>query len=631
LEQLGGAFPNYPTPIAELIKRSKNLLGMTLSPEHPDQLLRLPDASFRLKRRGESTSGGALFRQLLRQHIESNPPVNPLTAFVFATESLHMSDYPDEPKYSIMQDRIRMFMNECGEPLPPFSFNTLQQFTSVLMMDFENMGELLESAIQAESISASSASHFHSSSNAENLCMMMQMFVGLVSLHLRAYKNEPQDLGEVCENNAGNMVSQLVSALQFPSPEDGILDCLQQWFNRDLTDELRVAVKERFQFMWMTVKDSPHLDEFLVLLKDVPGDGVSYRGCICMPFVCVFNTLLENKVVQVDEGEHGDVLRDALLKFECAFREAQDFWRTESFPHSNEEMVESQPIEVEESELLEYANRATVQQVAELLLAQEEEDEMPLYRRFWNHMNFKVSNWNHLRLQLLSMMQDQAALDAFSCWEQQFNHSLHVWVRITAYIARSLYTHATATIPGALGQLVDLSNQERPDKLYCALELLSIQVPLDCIHMNEYYDGYTVMVTEAQKERILEIHKLRRQNFHVTKAMAMAVYQQVERRYGSHSTESTTMNSLTNAVMRPIPGYHFCAPPKIFEAMRLLDIVIGQWEFNGFDGYIVSGDAGTIDLLERTVECSEYAQQSTRTSNPQRGTTLTAPSRRRQV
>jgi len=228
-------------------------------------------------------------------------------------------------------------------------------------------------------------------------------------------------------------------------------------------------------------------------------------------------------------------------------------------------------------------------------------------------------------------MPDQAALDAFSAWEQQFNQSLHVWVRITGYIARSMYTHATATIPNALEQLVGLSNQERPDKLHRALELLNIQVPLDCIHMNEYYDGYTAMVTESQKERILDIHKLRRQNFHVTQRMAMVVYQQVERRYGSRSTESTTMNSLSNARMCPIAGYHFQAPPKIFEAMRLLDIVISQWEFNGFQGYIVSGDASTIDLLERTVECSEHEQQATRTSNPQRGSMLAAPRRRRQV
>jgi len=420
----------------------------------------------------------------------------------------------------------------------------------------------------------------------------------------------------------------LVSVLQFPGPEDGILDCLQRWFPSNLTDKLRLAVKERFHSMWMTVKDSPHLDEFLVLLKDVPGDGVSYRGCICLPFVCFFNTLMEEKIIQVDKGEHGDVLRDALLNFECAFREAQQFFQAEVFPHSNAEMVECQPIEFEEAELLEYANRGTVQQVAELLLAQEE-NEMPLYKRFWNHRNFHVSNRNQLKLQLLSMMRDQAALDAFSCWEQQFNHALHVWVRITAYIARSLYTHVTATVSGALEQLVCLSNQERPDKLHRALELLDIQVPLDCIHMNEYYDGYTVMVTESQKEKILQIHKLRRQNFHVTQQMARVVYQQVERRYGSHSTENTTMNNLSNATMRPIPGHHFQAPPKIFEAMRLLDIVIRQWEFNGFNGYIVCGDAGTIDLLERTVECSEHEQQTTRTSDPQRQETLAAPKRRR--
>merc|ERR1712137_304662 len=111
------------------------------------------------------------------------------------------------------------------------------------------------------------------------------------------------------------------------------------------------------------------------------------------------------------------------------------------------------------------------------------------------------------------------------------------------------YTHVTATVSGALEALSVLSNQERPDKLSCALGLLGIPVPLNCIQMSEYYDGYTIRVTESQKAEILEIHQLRRQNFHITQKMAKHIYQEVERRYCARSEQSTNMNSFSNTDM----------------------------------------------------------------------------------
>merc|ERR1719215_441341 len=52
----------------------------------------------------------------------------------------------------------------------------------------------------------------------------------------------------------------------------------------DLTPEVKTKVLNRFTAFWATVKDSPHFDEFFVLLTDLPGVVVSFHGCISVHF-----------------------------------------------------------------------------------------------------------------------------------------------------------------------------------------------------------------------------------------------------------------------------------------------------------------------------------------------------------
>merc|ERR1719276_76178 len=74
------------------------------------------------------------------------------------------------------------------------------------------------------------------------------------------------------------------------------------------------------------------------------------------------------------------------------------------------------------------------------------------------------------------------------------------------------------------------------------------------------------------------------------------------------------MNALTNQTMSVVddprrPGVRYTAPKKIFKACVLLDVVIPRWQFNNFDGYIMSSDnAEDIDALERTADWSREQQ-----------------------
>merc|ERR1719313_1784654 len=70
-----------------------------------------------------------------------------------------------------------------------------------------------------------------------------------------------------------------------------------------------------------------------------------------------------------------------------------------------------------------------------------------------------------------------------------------------------------------------------------------------------------------------------------------------------------------NQSMSPIPhpngsGTMLRVPQKIFKTCLLLDIVIPRWDFNQFNGYIVSSDnPEDIDALERTADWSRQQRE----------------------
>lgn len=156
-----------------------------------------------------------------------------------------------------------------------------------------------------------------------------------------------------------------------------------------------------------------------------------------------------------------------------------------------------------------------------------------------------------------------------------------------------------------------LSNEVRPEKLHRALQMCGIEIPMESITMSAVYDGYTVNASQATKDRVHEIHEEFRRRFHLTQPMAIALYQEVRRRYGENSVQYREMNEKNNQGMRRVehpwlPGSYISAPPKIFHCVVLLDVVIPQWEFNGYDGYLISAqDPGVIDQLERVADWSQ--------------------------
>ena len=215
-------------------------------------------------------------------------------------------------------------------------------------------------------------------------------------------------------------------------------------------------------------------------------------------------------------------------------------------------------------------------------------------------------DWGDIKNHMLALMPDQETLDAFA----QHVGGVEVWFRITGFVARSLYTEVTVTIPQGSALLANLSNGERPDKLQCAMRLLGVDVDQDHISMSQAFDGYTVCMSHQHRDAILAVHKLRRRNFHLTTDIAVLLYEECGRRMGTDSQEYLEMmghdNQALSTVQHPSGnGTTLRVPMKIFKTCLLLDIVIPRWDFNNMSGYIVSSDdPQDIDALERTAEWS---------------------------
>jgi len=630
MRTLVGSYPIFPEACCSMIAQCSNLASMVLCPQHPDNVLRMPGVAFSLQRPTHEEYGRAAFRDALFATFQHCSAPNPLERFVFDS-SLSPDERPTQAKFATLQERLKRFLEGHGRTDVGFQCESLQQLTELALIQFDSMGEVLEWVSQLEDLSAPEVSLFCGVEDPFTMSIMVQFFIGLANLHLNLYCGENQNWGRMCDSRCRDPVFMVAikSCIESSHPERSLVDfILTSLVSKGISvpEDIKKQIQDRFRVNWVTVKDSPHLDEFMLLFKDIPAMaptmasvpvGVCHQGCICVSFADFM-------------ARGGFDPSGTMAAIQETFTDLQQTGG-ESLRHANAEQVRElgeNYLELTEQELREEIDVRQPKDVAELLLAKEFPSMDPLYVRFLDSSRHRepLKDWSKVKRCMLSMMPDQEALDTFSKYEE----SSHLWFRITSYIARSLYTEASSTVSGALNQLNSLSNEERPLKLQRALQLLGIPLEEDNIQMSEFYDGYTVHVSLAQCETIRGIHTRQRQSFHLTQEMARTIYEQVGRRFGVNSRENSEMNSLNNWTMSEVPNPRhrrgrILAPPKMFRALSLLGIVIPRWEFNHYNGYIVRADAEVLDNLERELERASQEAQARQRGSAQ---TMSVPMRR---
>jgi hypothetical protein len=406
--------------------------------------------------------------------------------------------------------------------------------------------------------------------------------------------------------NDGARAIEVFHCLFEAEPETALLNYLASTLLMDLSPEVRAKVVSRFNAMWSTVKDAPHFDEFMLLFADLPGNGLSFHGCISIHFGAFLEST--DAATGVDAEQ-----RAVIIASKNVFRSVE-----RPLPPSSG-VVAQEHLLVSTTQLTEILIQAEVCKAAELLLSKNLDEtgaKVPLYKTFIRDgtLSCRMKDWAAIRSRMLSLMPDDQALSEFS----SFVGGAMVWFRITSYIARSLYKRTSQEGNAQQLQRLDqLDNTVRPDKLQYALQLLNIHLDQERIEMSEHYDGYTVHTTAEQMAQVMRVHEDQRRNFHLTMDVAGLLYKEVGRRFGPNSEEYREMQSHHNQTMLPVPdprtpGSTIQVPKKIFKACMLLDIFIPTWRFNDCSGYFVSADdPASIDALERTAEWSRQQEGTT--------------------
>lgn len=612
--QLQGAFPSFPSALAQSIQDSANIFTIVLSPKTPDSYLRFPAPSFELRRKPQLGGVSCSFRLALAEKLEARIPASrhrsPLAAAVFSGDTLRQESTVNSQSYLLMVERVVDFFAERGEQLPSLSFQTLDSLQNIMGITFDTMEETFDTFVSAESIVEPERSFFHTSTNQEHINIMVQAFLAIASIHLKAHCGYNRNFGQVCDDNALSCAERIHTLLFESDPEDCLLSWLTQLLERPLPPTVQKKVKERFNAFWLTVKDAPHYDEFLLLLHDIEGTGVYYQGCIGMH--------IGDCLAGVDDLPNTD--KELVISAASMLERPSE---RRGILHNNNPFVEGSTISVRIQDLHEIiadSARSSSWQVAELLLMKLDENrntvDACLYELLIRESSFWLagrSDWHDIQTHMLALMPDQDSLDTFA---QRMGH-VNVWLRITTFVARSLYTEVTTSVPQGAEQLSGLSNSVTPSKLKTTLLLLGVDVPEEQISMSSRYDGYTVSLSQANRKIIMDIHERRRRNFHLSQESARLLYEECKRRIGANSPEYIDAMRYDNQTLSQVAhpadrSRTLRVPLKIFKTCLLLDIVIPYWEFNRFDGYLVSSDtASDIDFLEQTALWSRQQREMT--------------------
>lgn len=613
---LAGSCPRYPASIARAIAESGNIHTILLSPRTPDSYLRFPSPAFSLARRPNIPTFRSMLDLELRRGLPAARRSSELYQAVFGVGELSVESPPSEEGFRAVHARIASFFESRGVRRPPFTYETLEALGGLLLISFDSLGELYEAIINAESIEEPVSSLFQTTTEREKVNIMAQAFIALICVHLRTV-GYALDFGVLCDEHPSQFAQVVYPILLTEAPEDNLISFVEDEIGLPISHEARDRIKLRFTSFWKTVCDAPHYDEFLVYLEEAGGTGLIHQGCMGIHFGRLLGF--------VEDAAAGVVENDEITEAYAAFAYPTGGL---ALTHSNPRVSHSMSVDLARLYSL-IANTPSPHRIAELLLMTFRRDgsdaDKPLYTLLLSSESSVVTrgDWWDIKTRLLALMPDQESLDAFAL----HMGTVEVWFRISGYIARSIYTQVTDTISGSASQLEGLNNEDAPDKLMKALELLDITVSRECVCMSQVYDGYTVLASERDVLKIKSIHEERRSNFHLTIEIAIAIYRECAHRFGENSPGYLDMMSHNNCALSPVPHPHsnshmLYVPLKIYKACLMLGVIIPRWTFYGYNGYIVTaGNPESIDTLEQIAQSSEGAHSVGRSSPPSRRAT----------
>lgn len=589
LNSLRGGFPTYPEPVnAVLRKPESNLYAMHLRPTHQDGFLRTQNPVFTMNRTSPS---GTFYHALMGLSVARINATTHKDRFINRVKQ----SFPDltfpmnaNQGFTEISKRLSQIYHEMFPTAPDLNFLFDEATKQILGYDdnatIDSLPEfqgLIDNRARVEDTNFPMESSFfelHVPVVQEKLSIMTQFFMGEINIFARANGLSSANFGQVLDGNhrlAQSLAQCVKNALEQGHPvESSVCDFVNAHYkefslSRILTNPEKERVSTQFNLHYQSVKESMHMDEFMVMDPDHAARGhiVTHQGSLCFDF--------SELAPDIDRAKREIPNTPAIV------------------PNRSGEAVGS--IEVDEDALKASLIGAILNDKfseARKILSRMEDGRClfeELGRDFFSQFdgNFKAQE---LLLQVRRGITDAAISNRFN----QIVRGQDAQLVLTPEMARTLYVTVAATKPLDPKRTLKYSTNE---DILALLGDLGITGNLT-ITPNYNND----MVIDATTDIIRNIsgivnNPLYQNAIHLTNSMAASLYKQVEANFGATSQEVNEMMTLNNRGV---------TPEKLIKALSLLDINIDpnqiQYpnEGRGTNGYIISNIS--LDSLRTITE-----------------------------
>lgn len=306
LRELQGSMPLYPHFMYPIFKEKANLFSIRLRPTYLDSTLRFIAPTFTLDRYSHGSwfwkaldttyqiplniknpHPKELLKEAVKRHLNSHgrPSFTQIQQELMTQTKLLLDkdvDYFKDPKLI---------------PINPIEIELAMSLDSTSTSD-----EYLEGCMEGlfgkctldlwATIPISPFSVTRDNNGKNTLILLTQLFIAEINIHCYASKLSTADFGNLLDNNAfiRDSVPKVVttSLQQGISVEKALFDFINNHYrlfglNRTLDEDELDQLTQRFVEHFHTISDSPHFDEFLILLNK-PGKFVTHQGTICIPY-----------------------------------------------------------------------------------------------------------------------------------------------------------------------------------------------------------------------------------------------------------------------------------------------------------------------------------------------------------
>ncbi|HJN37628.1 MAG TPA: hypothetical protein QF353_02510 [Gammaproteobacteria bacterium] len=323
VEAFNREYPPVPNEIQQVVKEGKNLSSILLAPKGPDDLLRLTNYTFSLKRdlayRGEEE----VFAKALREGMKGVKITTKGIDDIFKDASIEdVSEEGDvEERIKTIMGKMQAWLGEdynvqeevyankgvvdlggdmqglkgyiemVSGPIEEIDnediFNNLNYLLGV---DVNQLGREKDRGLFVEEYSSKDFDNMNmQSDSSERMSILTQFFLGTVNVDQVASGNTTSNFGEVLDSDESLRNSLIVNlkSLIESGKEDSVERGVLGWINENqeafgLRKVMEEGDVERiigdFKANYPTIKGSPHFDEFLIRTNVKGGKWVTYQN-----------------------------------------------------------------------------------------------------------------------------------------------------------------------------------------------------------------------------------------------------------------------------------------------------------------------------------------------------------------